>query len=86
MKEAQQYLKKQRDVEFLDLGEENSDRPWTEESDRLFFSRRERGMVSWLIPTGSPIYYEFEGKESDSSDISIQPINFQIRIFYQVKR
>lgn len=63
MEEAQKYLKTQRDTEFLDLGEEDSDRPWTEESDRLFFSRRERGMVSWMIPTGSPIYYEFEGKE-----------------------
>lgn len=61
MKEAQQYLKKQRDVEFLVVGEDNSDRPWTEESDRLFFSKRERGLVSWMIPTGSPIYFEFEG-------------------------
>lgn len=70
MEEAQKYMKTQRGTEFLDLGEEDSDRPWTEESDRLFFSRRERGMVSWMIPTGSPIYYEFEGKEFSLSLIN----------------
>ena len=26
------------------------------------FSRRKRGLASWLVPTGSPIYYEFEGE------------------------
>lgn len=76
MKEAQQYLKKQRDVEFLVVGEDNSDRPWTEESDRLFFSKRERGLVSWMIPTGSPIYFEFEGKKSHFFNKSLLPINF----------
>lgn len=61
MKEAQDYLKKQKEEEFsIDLDYESS-RPWTEESDDLFFSRRKRGLASWLIPTGSPIYYEFEG-------------------------
>lgn len=61
IKEAQQYLKKQKG-ENSSLFDLESTRPWTEESDDLFFSRRRRGLVSWLIPTGSPIYYEFEGK------------------------
>ncbi|GAA5815536.1 hypothetical protein MFLAVUS_009048 [Mucor flavus] len=60
MKEAQQYLKKQKEENFS-LFDLESTRPWTEESDDLFFSRRRRGLASWLIPTGSPIYYEFEG-------------------------
>ncbi|SAM06090.1 hypothetical protein [Absidia glauca] len=34
---------------------------WDQETDDLFFSRRRRGLVTWWIPTGSPIYYEFEG-------------------------
>lgn len=61
MKEAQQYLKKQKEENFS-LFDLESTRPWTEESDDLFFSRRRRGLASWLIPTGSPIYYEFEGR------------------------
>ncbi|KAG2228952.1 hypothetical protein INT48_008020 [Thamnidium elegans] len=59
IKEAQQYLKKQKE-EISSIFDLESARPWTEESDDLFFSRRRRGLVSWIIPTGSPIYYEFE--------------------------
>lgn len=61
MKEAQQYIKAQKNTEALNFYDFESNRPWTEESDDLFFSRRKRGLASWLIPTGSPIYYEFEG-------------------------
>jgi beta-phosphoglucomutase-like phosphatase (HAD superfamily) len=61
MKEAQQYIKKQKEQEAPAIFAAESSRPWTEESDDLFFSRRKRGLASWLIPTGSPIYYEFEG-------------------------
>ncbi|KAI8642814.1 P-loop containing nucleoside triphosphate hydrolase protein [Parasitella parasitica] len=61
LKEAQAYLKEKKtetESSFYDLG---SSRAWTEETDNIFFSRRNRGLVSWLIPTGSTIYYEFEG-------------------------
>ncbi len=63
MKEAQLYLKQQKNENCSSLYNQVSSRPWTEESDDLFFSRRKRGLVSWMIPTGSPIYYEFEGKD-----------------------
>lgn len=61
MKEAQQYLKKQKEERSVAVHDVDSNRPWTEESDDLFFSRRKGGLASWLIATGSPIYYEFEG-------------------------
>lgn len=61
MKDAQQYIKSQKDRDVSNIYGLESNRPWTEESDDLFFSRRKRGLASWLIPTGSPIYYEFEG-------------------------
>lgn len=67
MKEAQNYLKLQKNEGCSSLHDSVSSRPWTEESDDLFFSRRKRGLVSWMIPTGSPIYYEFEG-----NDLSIE--------------
>ncbi|KAI8064692.1 P-loop containing nucleoside triphosphate hydrolase protein [Gongronella butleri] len=41
--------------------EQSTGRPWHEQVDDLFFSRRRRGLVSWWLPTGSALYYEFEG-------------------------
>ncbi|ORE07685.1 P-loop containing nucleoside triphosphate hydrolase protein [Rhizopus microsporus var. microsporus] len=59
MKDAQAFVKaKKNEKEALVLIDH--ERCWTEEIDDLFFSRRKRGMVSWYMPTGSPIYYEFE--------------------------
>ncbi|KAG1519546.1 hypothetical protein G6F52_008518 [Rhizopus delemar] len=58
MKEAQEYVKEKRKSTTTCL---SFDRPWTEESDDLFFSKRKRGLASWYLPSGSSIYYEFEG-------------------------
>ncbi|PHZ12771.1 P-loop containing nucleoside triphosphate hydrolase protein [Rhizopus microsporus ATCC 52813] len=59
MKDAQAFVKaKKNEKEALVLIDH--ERCWTEEIDDLFFSRRKRGMVSWYMPIGSPIYYEFE--------------------------
>ncbi|OBZ82768.1 putative ATP-dependent RNA helicase DHX34 [Choanephora cucurbitarum] len=58
---ARSYIKEaqsEKQSKFYDI---HLDRPWTEETDELFFSRRSLGLVSWYIPIGSPIYYEFEG-------------------------
>lgn len=55
MKAAQSYLKEKK----YTIPE--TDKAWTEETDELFFSRRKRGLASWILPIGSPIYYEFEG-------------------------
>ncbi|KAL9551091.1 hypothetical protein MBANPS3_004422 [Mucor bainieri] len=59
LKEAQMYLKEKKNEKESSFYETH--RAWTEETDNLFFSKRNRGLVSWLIPTGSTIYYEFEG-------------------------
>ncbi|KAF1807654.1 putative ATP-dependent RNA helicase DHX34 [Mucor lusitanicus] len=59
LKEAQMYLKEKKNEKESSFYE--TTRAWTEETDNLFFSKRNRGLVSWLIPTGSTIYYEFEG-------------------------
>jgi hypothetical protein len=58
MKEAQEYVKEKRKSTATCL---MFDRPWTEETDDLFFSKRKRGLASWYLPSGSSIYYEFEG-------------------------
>lgn len=58
---AQKFLKDLKDSKSYTFYESSNDRPWTEETDDLFFSKRKLGLASWLIPTGSPIYYEFEG-------------------------
>lgn len=64
IQEARQFLKEQKrePVPAYD-----PDRPWTEETDELFFSKRKRGLVAWLIPKGSPIYFEFESKRARSA-------------------
>ncbi|EPB90295.1 hypothetical protein HMPREF1544_02820 [Mucor circinelloides 1006PhL] len=59
LKAAQIYLKEKKNEKESSFYE--TSRAWTEETDNLFFSKRNRGLVSWLIPTGSTIYYEFEG-------------------------
>ncbi|GAN03267.1 ATP-dependent RNA helicase DHX34 isoform X5 [Mucor ambiguus] len=59
LKEAQMYFKEKKNDKESPFYE--TYRAWTEETDNLFFSKRNRGLVSWLIPTGSTIYYEFEG-------------------------
>ncbi|KAI8342400.1 P-loop containing nucleoside triphosphate hydrolase protein [Chlamydoabsidia padenii] len=65
IKEAQDYLKQGGGKSIkTDSGDNNLHQqgpPWDQQTDDLFFSRRRRGLVSWWIPTGSPIYYEFEG-------------------------
>lgn len=58
------YLKEKKNEKESSFYE--TTRAWTEETDNLFFSKRNRGLVSWLIPTGSTIYYEFEGGHSIS--------------------
>ncbi|KAF7726559.1 DEAH (Asp-Glu-Ala-His) box polypeptide 34 [Apophysomyces ossiformis] len=60
-KEAQVYIKSQRDRPRF----ESSESPWSQMTDDLFFSRRKRGLASWFIPSGSPIYYEFEESIQD---------------------
>ncbi|CEP10178.1 hypothetical protein [Parasitella parasitica] len=60
LKEAQKYLKEKKSEKESSFYDSGSSRAWTEETDNIFFSRRNRGLVSWLIPTGSAIYYEFE--------------------------
>ncbi|KAI9025180.1 P-loop containing nucleoside triphosphate hydrolase protein [Phycomyces nitens] len=56
LKDAQQFLKSQKRQPLDD----SSDRPWSQETDDLFFSRRKCGLASWLVPTGSAVYYDFE--------------------------
>ncbi|KAI9270835.1 P-loop containing nucleoside triphosphate hydrolase protein [Sporodiniella umbellata] len=55
MKAAHDYIKCKK-THCLDM-----DSPWTQESDEIFFSKRKRGLASWYLPSGSSIYYEFEG-------------------------
>lgn len=57
MKSAHDYIKSKK-THCLDLSQ-----PWTQESDEIFFSKRNRGLASWYLPSGSSIYYEFEGKK-----------------------
>ncbi|KAI8384738.1 P-loop containing nucleoside triphosphate hydrolase protein [Radiomyces spectabilis] len=57
LKEAQQFLKEQKQKKVADL---DMDRPWSQEADDLFFSKRKQGLAAWVIPGRSPIYYEFE--------------------------
>ncbi|KAI8083313.1 P-loop containing nucleoside triphosphate hydrolase protein [Gilbertella persicaria] len=54
-------MKESKNDKDCKLFELDMDKPWTEETDELFFSKRNRGLASWFTPTGSPIYYEFEG-------------------------
>ncbi|KAL0096683.1 P-loop containing nucleoside triphosphate hydrolase protein [Phycomyces blakesleeanus] len=56
LKDAQVFLKSQK----RDPLDDSSNRPWSQETDDLFFSRRKCGLASWLIPTGSAAYYDFE--------------------------
>lgn len=41
--------------------------PWSREIDELFFSRQKKGLAAWMIPRGSPIYYEFEGMRATNA-------------------
>ncbi|KAI8988337.1 P-loop containing nucleoside triphosphate hydrolase protein [Mycotypha africana] len=69
LKKAQAFLKEkknQKDSIFYDTG--HNRQLWTEETDSLFFSRKDRGLVAWFLPRGSPIYYEFEGFYSSLKD------------------
>jgi hypothetical protein len=59
IKQAKDHVKKWA---FKDKPSRPDGPLWDQETDDLFFSRRRRGLVTWWIPTGSPIYYEFEGK------------------------
>ncbi|KAI8092632.1 putative ATP-dependent RNA helicase DHX34-like protein [Halteromyces radiatus] len=62
VKEAQLYIKQNiTGLCFYNNNNDERQQPWDQQTDDLFFSRRRRGLVSWWIPTGSPIYYEFEG-------------------------
>ncbi|KAI8375433.1 P-loop containing nucleoside triphosphate hydrolase protein [Blakeslea trispora] len=58
---ARSYIREAQSEEQSKFYDIQLDKPWTEETDELFFSRRNLGLASWYIPIGSPIYYEFEG-------------------------
>ncbi|KAI9309287.1 P-loop containing nucleoside triphosphate hydrolase protein [Cunninghamella echinulata] len=63
---AQKYIKQQQSLlgepvaDIWNIHNEHGDLVWLQEIDDIFFSKRKRGLVSWWIWTGSPIYYEFE--------------------------
>ncbi|KAI9491621.1 P-loop containing nucleoside triphosphate hydrolase protein [Zychaea mexicana] len=67
IKEAQEYIKANRGKLELEK------RTWSEETDEIFFSRKRKGLAAWMMPRGSPIYFEFEAfylklKESLQAD------------------
>ncbi|ORX58161.1 hypothetical protein DM01DRAFT_1372236 [Hesseltinella vesiculosa] len=53
--EAQDFIKK---CSWIPM--EANQQPWHEQVDDLFFSKRRRGLVSWWLATGTPLYFEFE--------------------------
>ncbi|CAO3633213.1 unnamed protein product [Cunninghamella echinulata] len=63
---AQKYIKQQQSLlgepltDIWNIHNEHGELVWLQEIDDIFFSKRKRGLVSWWIWTGSPIYYEFE--------------------------
>ncbi|KAI9484179.1 MAG: putative ATP-dependent RNA helicase DHX34-like protein [Benjaminiella poitrasii] len=61
LNEARKFLKTKSGDDDYRLYSLDTDRPWTEESDELFFSRRKHGIASWFVPKETPIYFEFEG-------------------------
>ncbi|ORZ02569.1 P-loop containing nucleoside triphosphate hydrolase protein [Syncephalastrum racemosum] len=70
IKDAQDYVKSKKKHKLFT---HDTDRMWGPEIDDLFFNKRRQGLAAWIVPRGSPIYYEFEGfykklKESLTSD------------------